>query len=160
VPAKQAGSYYRTSDGWGVRWYEGGRRRYQSGFESKSAARGYFGDVVQPRLKGRPAAMAAVTFGELVERCLRAHAVAVQPRTLRSLQERLRRRPYALRHTGISQWLAAGILVFDVSRYAGTSLQMIERTYGHLVAGSVESARRRMDEFQANNAAEAIGEGT
>ncbi len=91
VPAKQAGSYYRTSDGWGVRWYEGGRRRYQSGFESKSAARGYFGDVVQPRLKGRPAAMPEVTFGELVERCLRAHAVAVQPRTLRSLQDRLRR---------------------------------------------------------------------
>ena len=51
------------------------------------------------------------------------------------------RRPYALRHTGISQWLAAGVPIFDVSRYAGTSLQMIERTYGHLVAGSVESAR-------------------
>jgi hypothetical protein len=36
-----------------------------------------------------------------------------------------------------------------VSRYAGTSLQMIERTYGHLVAGSVESARARMDELLA-----------
>jgi integrase len=58
------------------------------------------------------------------------------------------RRPYALRHTGISQWLAAGVPIFDVSRYAGTSLQMIERTYGHLVAGSVESARARLDTFR------------
>jgi integrase len=58
------------------------------------------------------------------------------------------RRPYALRHTAISRWLAAGVPIFDVSRYAGTSLQMIERTYGHLVAGSAESARARLDAFR------------
>lgn len=58
------------------------------------------------------------------------------------------RRPYALRHTAISHWLAAGVPIFDVSRYAGTSLQQIEKTYGHLVAGSVESARARIDAFR------------
>jgi integrase len=58
------------------------------------------------------------------------------------------RRPYALRHTAISRWLAAGVPIFDVSRYAGTSLQMIEKTYGHLVAGSVDSARARLDAFR------------
>jgi hypothetical protein len=32
--------------------------------------------------------------------------------------------------------------IFDVARYAGTSVQMIERTYGHLAKGSEEHARR------------------
>jgi integrase len=36
-----------------------------------------------------------------------------------------KRRPYDLRHTAISNWLAAGLSVFEVSRYAGTSLAMI-----------------------------------
>jgi integrase len=58
------------------------------------------------------------------------------------------RRPYALRHTGISRWLAANVPIFDVSRYAGTSLGQIERTYGHLVAGSAESTRARLDAFR------------
>ena len=58
------------------------------------------------------------------------------------------RPPYAMRHTAISHWLAAGVPIFDVSRYAGTSLQMVERVYGHLVAGSTENARARLDAFR------------
>ena len=60
--------------------------------------------------------------------------------------------PHYPRITGISHLLAAGVPIFDVSRYAGTSLQMIERTYGHLVAGSVENARARLDAFREQRA--------
>ena len=59
-----------------------------------------------------------------------------------------RRGPYALRHTAVTSWLAAGVPIFDVSRYAGTSLLMIERTYGHLARGSEELARQRIDAYR------------
>jgi integrase len=58
-----------------------------------------------------------------------------------------RRRIYDLRHTAISNWLAAGIGVFEVSRYAGTSLAMISSVYGHLTVGAMGSAAARMDSF-------------
>ena len=51
------------------------------------------------------------------------------------------RSPYALRHTFVTNALAAGVPIFDVARYAGTSVQMIERTYGHLARGSEEHGR-------------------
>jgi integrase len=333
MPARARGSTYRTTSGFGIRWYGPKGRQYKSGFRSKSEARKWWDETIRPQLDGRRVAPPDVTFGALCERYLRAHSAGVQPRTLRTLRERLRRpleafgdtplreleqqvaeiaawqatlperyryavmaafrqvcaagvrwryldenpaaatgpnpqppavelepfsaaeveaiavelgpvygplvvfaaetalrpeewaalrrqdvdrvegvvrvertvvdgvakpygktarsrravplssravdaleelppsipllfpapqggpirlnnwrrrdwlpalygagveyrRPYALRHTGISWWLAAGIPIFDVSRYAGTSLQMIERTYGHLVSGS------------------------
>ena len=37
--------------------------------------------------------------------------------------------------------------IFDVARYAGTSVQMIERTYGHLARGSEEHARRLLSAY-------------
>ena len=52
-----------------------------------------------------------------------------------------KRGPYALRHTFITHALSAGVPIFDVARYAGTSVQMIERTYGHLAKGSERHAR-------------------
>jgi integrase len=42
------------------------------------------------------------------------------------------RRVYDLRHTFATFALAAGISTFDLSRYMGTSLTMIDRHYGHL----------------------------
>ena len=59
-----------------------------------------------------------------------------------------RRGPYALRHTAITSWLAAGVPIFDVARYAGTSLTMVEKTYGHLAVGSEELARQRLDAYR------------
>ena len=59
-----------------------------------------------------------------------------------------RRGPYALRHTAITSWLAAAVPIFDVSRYAGTSLVMVERVYGHLAVGSEELARQRIDAYR------------
>lgn len=55
--------------------------------------------------------------------------------------------PYTLRHTAISNWLAAGLSSFEVARFMGTSARMIDLTYGHLVSGSVINARQRLDEW-------------
>ena len=53
MPAEQRGSAYRTRTGWGVRWYEeNGRRRFRSGFGSKTAAIAYFRQEVAPPALG------------------------------------------------------------------------------------------------------------
>jgi integrase len=54
---------------------------------------------------------------------------------------------YDLRHTAISQWLAAGLGSFEVARFMGTSVRMVDPTYGHLVSGSELDACRRLDEW-------------
>ena len=59
------------------------------------------------------------------------------------------RRPYDLRHTYASWSLAAGVPAYDVARYMGTSVRMLDLTYGHLVKGSETVARDRMDAFAA-----------
>jgi integrase len=57
--------------------------------------------------------------------------------------------PYVLRHSFASNALAAGVGTFELARYMGSSVEMIERTYGHLVAGADESFRSRLDAFTA-----------
>ncbi len=42
---------------------------------------------------------------------------------------------YDLRHAAISRWLAGGLSVFEVAKLAGTSVDMIEKHYGHLLQG-------------------------
>jgi integrase len=55
------------------------------------------------------------------------------------------RRPYDLRHTFASFALDAGISIFELSRYMGTGVRVIDRTYGHLVPGSEERARAKLE---------------
>lgn len=43
-----------------------------------------------------------------------------------------RRGPYHLRHTFATEALAAGVSIFLLARLMGTSVKMIDRTYGHL----------------------------
>jgi excisionase family DNA binding protein len=69
-----------------------------------------------------------------------------------------RRRIYDLRPTAITNWLAAGLSVFEVSRYAGTSLAMISSVYGHLALGHEANARARLDAF-ANVRAASVPQG-
>ena len=57
--------------------------------------------------------------------------------------------PYVLRHTFASNALAAGVGTFELARVMGTSLEMIERTYRHLVRGADEAFRSRLDAFAA-----------
>ncbi|HEX6662434.1 MAG TPA: hypothetical protein VF025_02055 [Gaiellaceae bacterium] len=56
-----------------------------------------------------------------------------------------RRGPYCLRHTFAAEALAAGISIFELARLMGTSLRMIDKTYGHLALDSEDSLRARLD---------------
>jgi integrase len=57
------------------------------------------------------------------------------------------RRIYDLRHTFATFALRAGISTFDVSRYMGASLTMIDRHYGHLARDGREQAIQLLDEL-------------
>ncbi len=57
------------------------------------------------------------------------------------------RRVYDLRHTFAMLALRAGISTFELSRYMGTSLRMIDRHYGHLARDGREHAIRLLDLF-------------
>jgi integrase len=57
------------------------------------------------------------------------------------------RKPYALRHTFISECIAAGIATFEIARMAGTSVLQIEKTYGHLLPDAIERGRGALDAF-------------
>lgn len=59
------------------------------------------------------------------------------------------RTPYALRHTFISEAIAAGIATFEIARMAGTSVLQIEKTYGHLLVDAIERGRAALDAFDA-----------
>ena len=49
---------------------------------------------------------------------------------------------YSLRHTAISEMVLSGASVFEVAKWTGTSVKMIEDHYGHL---RLESTRARLD---------------
>ena len=97
MPAEQRGSVYRVKGGYGVRWREGvdakgkeRRRRYcpRPPFPTKTAARQWYAQNVAPRLHPE-APSGDEKFQEFVELYLTAHAAKVDPRTIRTLRERL-----------------------------------------------------------------------
>jgi integrase len=53
---------------------------------------------------------------------------------------------YHFRHLWISEALMAGVDVFTVAKMAGTSVHMIERTYGHLRRAHLEEAQQCLDQ--------------
>jgi integrase len=59
------------------------------------------------------------------------------------------RRPYDLRHTFATFALRAGISTFDLSRFMGASLTMIDRHYGHLARDGREHAAALLDALAA-----------
>jgi integrase len=62
------------------------------------------------------------------------------------------RKPYALRHTFISECIAAGIATFEIARMAGTSVLQIEKTYGHLLPDALDRGRAALEAFDASSA--------
>jgi integrase len=60
------------------------------------------------------------------------------------------RRVYDLRHTFATFALRAGISTFDLSRYMGASLTMIDRHYGHLARDGREHAIKLLDALNAS----------
>jgi integrase len=59
------------------------------------------------------------------------------------------RAPYALRHTYAAWSIAAGVSLFALARRMGTSVQQIDKTYGHLLPDAVEYERGLLDAFDA-----------
>ncbi len=56
-----------------------------------------------------------------------------------------RRVPYALRHTYAALSIAAGVSLFELARFMGTSSTMIEKTYGHLLPDALDRGRSALD---------------
>jgi integrase len=52
---------------------------------------------------------------------------------------------YTLRHTFATNAIGAGIGLFELARYMGTSVEMLDRVYGHLVVGAEQAARAKLD---------------
>jgi integrase len=63
------------------------------------------------------------------------------------------RRIYDCRHTYATWSLAAGVDIFTLSRRMGTSVAMIDRTYGHLAAGADDQERELLDAFDQRGSA-------
>jgi integrase len=57
------------------------------------------------------------------------------------------RRVYDCRHTYATWALAAGVNLFTLSRRMGTSLAMIDQTYGHMVLDADEQERKLLDAY-------------
>jgi integrase len=68
------------------------------------------------------------------------------------------RRIYDLRHTYATMSLAAGVSLFSLARRMGTSVEMIDRTYGHLAPDAEDYERALLDDYDAKT--EAFGHGT
>jgi integrase len=54
--------------------------------------------------------------------------------------------PYSMRHTYASFALGAGVTLFELARLMGTSVKVIDDTYGHLVRGSFDRFRFALEE--------------
>jgi integrase len=61
-------------------------------------------------------------------------------------------RIYDLRSTFASNALAAGVSVFELARIMGTSVAMIERSYGTLIEGAGADIARRLGAFESEQA--------
>ena len=57
------------------------------------------------------------------------------------------RTPDAMRHSYASWCLAAGMNTLALARRMGTSVQMIDNTYGHLISDSIERETKLLDDF-------------
>jgi hypothetical protein len=68
-------------------------------------------------------------------------------------------RIYDLRSTYASNALDAGVTVFELARVMGTSVAMIERSYGALIDGAGESIAARLAAHEARLGQERAREG-
>jgi integrase len=123
MPAHQQGSVYKLGKGrYGIRWYDAeGIRHRKSSFDSRSAARKYYRDVIEPQLLGRPAPMPELTLAQLVALYLERHAVNVRPRTIGVLRERL---------------------AYATKAYGDTTLRDLERMGGDLATWQTKLPER------------------
>jgi len=62
------------------------------------------------------------------------------------------RRIYDLRHTFASNAIAAGVSLFHLARFMGTSVQMLDRVYGHLLPEAEVEMRQLVDTWNTGQA--------
>jgi hypothetical protein len=55
--------------------------------------------------------------------------------------------PLGCRHDVVRYAIAAGVSLFELARFMGTSVEQIDRTYGHLLPDSIDRARQALDAF-------------
>jgi integrase len=95
--------------------------------------------VTPPDPPGKPTASVGPCYGRRRAAATRDWYPALEAAGIR------KRGPYALRHTFATEVLAGGISTFELSRLMGTSLEMLESTYGHLVRDSEDRIRERLE---------------
>ncbi|MGW4896883.1 tyrosine-type recombinase/integrase [Kitasatospora sp. NPDC004240] len=74
----------------------------------------------------------------------RARALALTPEEVNSPLAEV---PYALRHTAVSGWLAAGVDQTEVARRAGHSVAVLLRFYAKIINGRQEQANGMIERF-------------
>ena len=65
------------------------------------------------------------------------------------------RTPYARRHTYASLAIDAGVSLFELARFMGTSVEQIDRTYGQLLPDALNRTRVALDTYVASRPGEA-----
>jgi hypothetical protein len=63
--------------------------------------------------------------------------------------------PYAMRHTFASFAIAAGVSLFYLARIMGTSVEQIDRTYGHMLPESEDYLRGLLDAYDTSSSVSA-----
>jgi hypothetical protein len=81
MPAEARGHVRKLPSGkWQLRYYDAkGGHRSGGAFSTKSDAWAHYRDVVEPELRGRPAARRDLTFSGLVDVFLERHAIVAKP---------------------------------------------------------------------------------
>src|SRR5581483_12263618 len=91
MPAIQSGQIDGKPGAYRLRWYDPeGKRHAKQPFASKSEARTWFRQHVEPVLRGEEPAKPDMTLSAFVRVYLERHAADVRPRTIATLTERLR----------------------------------------------------------------------
>ncbi len=95
MPATQKGQIDGKPGRYRLRWYQDGKRHAKMPFASKTDARAWFREHVEPALNGDTLGRPDVTFSAFVALYLERHASHVRPRTIATLRERLRHAEHA-----------------------------------------------------------------
>ena len=67
-----------------------------------------------------------------------------------------KRVPYSLRHTFASFAIAAGVSLFYLARLMGSSVEQIDRTYGHMLPESEDYLRGLLDAYDTSTVRETL----
>jgi integrase len=73
--------------------------------------------------------------------CTEAREKALTPAQYRSP---LGRRPYDLRHAGVSLWLNSGVPATEVAHRAGHGVAVLLKIYAHCIDGQADAANQRI----------------